>query len=88
MLNISLNEWILIAKSRDIREYHKGMYEDELLWALNASELVKENESVRDMREGNFDTDKMSKNAKEEDIRGRVLRDIRNLYRLEKVKKS
>lgn len=64
------------------------MYEDELLWALNASELVKENESVRDMREGNFDTDKMSKNAKEEDIRGRVLRDIRNLYRLEKVKKS
>lgn len=27
------------------------MYEDELLWALNASELVKENESVRDMRE-------------------------------------
>ena len=40
MLNLSLSELKLIAKSRGVKGY-KSMSEDRLLSALNASELAK-----------------------------------------------
>ena len=43
MLRLSLNELRLIVKYRCIKGY-KNVSEDRLLSALNASELVKENE--------------------------------------------
>ena len=43
MLRLSLNELRLIVKYRGIKGY-KNVSEDRLLSALNASELVKENE--------------------------------------------
>ena len=54
MLNLSLNELKLIAKSRSIKGY-KSMSEDRLVSALNASELVKESEN-------NFDDTESTKN--------------------------
>ena len=47
MLNLSLNELKLIAKNRGIKGY-KSMFEDRLLSTLNASESVKESETMLD----------------------------------------
>ena len=55
MLNLSLNELKLIAKSRGIKGF-KNKPEDRLLSALNASESVKmpdptnKNRTIREMR--------------------------------------
>ena len=52
MLNLSLNDLKLIAKSRGIKGI-KSMSEDRLLSALNASESVKENEAHEILRKKN-----------------------------------
>ena len=54
MLNLSLNELKLIAKTRSIKGY-KSMSEDKLLSALNAAESVKEIEN-------NFDNTESTRN--------------------------
>ena len=64
MLNLSLNELKLIAKSRGINSY-KGMSEDRLLSPLNTSESVKESEDNFDdtesTRNEDHDTDEILK---------------------------
>ena len=40
MLNLSVNEWKQIAKSRGIKDY-KSMSEDRLLSAIDASEPIR-----------------------------------------------
>ena len=86
MLNLSLNELKLIAKSRGIKCY-KSISEDRLLSALNASESVKEseympdprkiNKTIREIKE-NYDEDK--RNKKDNTIEDKVLRDERALF--------
>ena len=64
MLNLSLNELTLIAKSRGIKGY-KSMSEDRLLSALNESESVKESEKSFDgaesTRNEDYDADEILK---------------------------
>ena len=50
MLNLSLNELKLIAKSRGIKDY-KSMSEERLLSSLTESESVKESEKNLIMQE-------------------------------------
>ena len=49
MLNLSLNELKLIAKSRGIKGY-KRMSEDKLLSALNASEPIRKIKTMKDAK--------------------------------------
>ena len=86
MLNLSLSELKLIAKSRGIKCY-KSISEDRLLSALNASESVKESEYMPDPRKinktikeikENHDEDKINK--KDNTIEDKVLRDRRALF--------
>ena len=86
MLNLSLSELKLIAKSRGIKCY-KSISEDRLLSVLNASESVKEseymadprkiNKTIREIKE-NHDEDKINK--KDNTIEDKVLRDRRALF--------
>ena len=86
MLNLSLSELKLIAKSRGIKCY-KSISEDRLLSALNASESVEEseympdttkiNKTIREIKE-NHDEDK--RNKKDNTIEDKVLRDGRALF--------
>ena len=66
MLNLSLNELKLIAKSRGIKGY-KCMSEDRLLRALSASESVKESkknfDDTKSTRNENYDADEILKTA-------------------------
>ena len=86
MLNLSLKERKLIAKSEGIKGY-KSMPEDRLLSALDASESVKGNESMPDptitnitvrVRKENRDEDKVNKEGNA--IKDKLLRDMRALF--------
>ena len=55
MVNLSVNELKLIAKTKGIKGY-KSMSKDKLLSALNASESVK---TIREIRKENHDEDVM-----------------------------
>ena len=84
MLNLSLNELKLIAKSRGIKDY-KSMSEERLLSSLTESESVKESEK-------NFDDARIEKTKKDfYELRDRLskpkIKEIRkDLYRIENKK--
>ena len=84
MLNLSLNELKLIAKSRGINDY-KSMSKKRLLSAPNKSETVNESEK-------NFDDARIKKIRKDfNELRGRFfkpkVKEIRrNLYEIENKK--
>ena len=86
MLNLSQNELKLIAKSRGIKGY-KIMSKDRLLRALNASELITKNKTIKDTQKysetGDFFS-KPTKAIKENSNADKILKNIRNLYMLEK----
>ena len=67
MLNLSLNELKLIAKSRGIKGY-KSLSEDRLLSALNVSESKKKSEKnlddTKSTRNEDYDADKALKTTK------------------------
>ena len=67
MLNLSLSELKLIAKSRGIKCY-KSISEDRLLSALNASESVKESEYMPDPRKINKTRREIKENHDEDKI--------------------
>ena len=83
MVNLSLNELKLVAKSRGIKGY-KNMSKERLLSALGESELVKS--------ENNFDNEKLKKIRKDlNEIRDRFskpqINEIRkNLYDIKNPK--
>ena len=73
MSNLSLEDLELQVKSRGIKGY-KSMSIDKLFSILDASQRIKENKPIRDIRKENPNTDcKISKKT-------------RNLFRLEKDK--
>ena len=77
MLNLSLNELKLIAKSRGIKGY-KSMSEERLLSSLNESESVKETEK-------NFDDARIEKIKKDfNELRGKTKEIEKKFLRLEK----
>ena len=61
MLNLSLKELSLGAKSRGIKDY-KSI--NKLLSILNTSEPVKENKTIQDIRKENFNIDEILKEIK------------------------
>ena len=68
MLNLSLNELKLIAKSRGMKGY-KCMSEDRLLSTLNSSESTKKKseknlDDTKSTRNENYDADKALKQQK------------------------
>ena len=81
MLNLSLNELKLVAKSRGIKGY-KSMSKERLLRVLSESKLVG--------RETNFDDERLKKIREEfNNLRDRFLKSKlkeirRNLYEIEK----
>ena len=77
MLNLSLNELKLIAKSRGIKGY-KSMPEERLLSSLNESESVKETEK-------NFDDARIEKIKKDfNELRDKTKEIEKKFLRLEK----
>ena len=77
MLNLSLNELKLIAKSRGIKGY-KSMSEERLLSSLNESESVKETEK-------NFDDARIEKIKKDfNELRDKTKEIEKKFLRLEK----
>ena len=77
MLNLSLNELKLIAKSRGIKGY-KSMSEERLLSSLNESESVKETEK-------NFDDPRIEKIKKDfNELRDKTKEIEKKFLRLEK----
>ena len=77
MLNLSLNELKLIAKSRGIKGY-KNMSEERLLSSLNESESVKETEK-------NFDDARIEKIKKDfNELRDKTKEIEKKFLRLEK----
>ena len=77
MLNLSLNELKLIAKSRGIKVY-KSMSEERLLSSLNESESVKETEK-------NFDDARIEKIKKDfNELRDKTKEIEKKFLRLEK----
>ena len=70
MLNLSLKEWKLIAKSRNIKCY-KGVSKNKLIGSLEASKPIKRSKTTNDIRKKDFNTDEM-------------LKGIRNFFRQEK----
>ena len=77
MLNLSLNELKLIAKSRGIKGY-KSMSEERLLSSLNESESVKETEK-------NFDDARIEKIKKDfNELRDKAKEIEKKFLRLEK----
>ena len=85
MLNVSLNELRLIAKSRGIKDY-KRMSEDRLLSVLNASEPITKNKTIKEklFRNRRSLLFKPIKTIKKESNTDKILESIRKLYRLEK----
>ena len=85
MLNLSLNELKLVAKSRGIKGY-KSMSKERLLSVLRESELVG--------NEKNFDDERLKKIREDfNKLRNRFLKPKikqirRNLYEIENQKKS
>ena len=73
MLNLSLNELKLIAKSRGIKGY-KSMPEDRLLSSLNAWESVKESETMSDPKKINTTIREIRRENRDED---KILTDLR-----------
>ena len=70
MLNLSLKELELKAKSRCIKDYESFSI-DKILSILDKSEQVKKTKAIKGIRKENFNSDK-------------ILRDIRTLYELNK----
>ena len=87
MLNVSLNELRLIAKSRGIKDY-KRMSEDRLLSVLNASEPITKNKTIKEtkklFRNRRPLLFKPTKTIKKESNTDKILESIQKLYRLEK----